>query len=153
MTIERNGLLWRLGFQHRNEKRKPIMKPLEVVQGEFVTCRICTATLSVGQIGPEARDWKTVATGVAYCKPMDTYTRETGRQRALHHLKLSVRNGDVAQAARPGFGEPIFRTPQQEASAEKQFVTQADEALQALRRHYGTRPRKNPAAQPRKNAA
>ena len=44
------------------------MKPLEVEQGEFITCRICTATLSVGQIDPDTRGWKTVATGMAYCK-------------------------------------------------------------------------------------
>ena len=153
MTIERNGLLWRLGFQHQSKERKPVMKALEVEQGIFMTCRTCTATLSVGQIDPDARGWDTVATGVAYCKPMDAYNRETGRQRALHHLKLSVRSGEVAQAARPGFRESIPGIPQQEAAAEEQFVKQADEALQALRRIYGARPRKNAAARARKNAA
>ena len=89
---------------------------------------------------------------------MDAYNRETGRQRALHHLKLSVRSGDVAQASRPGFREPMPGEPmpgvlQQEAAADQQFLKHADEALQALRRIYGARPRKNAAAQTRQNAA
>ena len=134
MTIERNGLLWRLGFQHQNKARKPVMKELEVQEGVFVDCRTCTATLSVGQINGNVQNLECVAEGVAYCKPMDAYTRETGRQRALHHLKLTVRRGGLTNS----FGH-------EDMSALDHFNKEACEALGKLMHTYGTRPRKRTA--------
>ena len=134
MTIERNGLLWRLGFQHKDKARKPVMKELEVQEGVFVDCRTCTATLSVGQINRTVRNLECVAEGVAYCKPMDAYTRETGRQRALHHLKLTVRRGGLTNS----FGHS-------DMSALDQFNDDAYEALRELMHAYGARPRKRAA--------